>query len=412
MSSPLLLDGLLILVVLLFIPIGLWRGGVREAIVAGGILLGGALADAWARPWGDDLATQLDLRPQAARFVVALALLLGATLCVGYGGGAALRSGIPGPLGRIGGALLAGLNGLLLLGYGLGFLDQYVLERTSVPMLSDSFVARFLLQQFGWLLLALIFVIMLVILAAAASPAGRGDFVDEPVEAVAGDTATVGGSGTRPRPVRVPQSADAGKFEPVHRYGMSPDVGLDTGSRLRDGTTTGLRASDLSMSDRPPTPPLPLRSNPDRLMVPTDAEPVEAGESARTGAVIVDEWLRRAARPSGAPAPDDHQAGDGVRTFSHGEPHTGRDPAAGEDPSPTARQRSDGERSTGRPSLHVVRSSAPNGPEGSGSERAPRHVREPGADPRGALEPRRCRSCNARIDEADAYCSTCGSFVS
>ncbi len=408
MSSPLLLDGLLLLVVLLFIPIGLWRGGVREAVVAGGVLLGGTLAGAWARPWGDDLATQFDLRPQAARCVVALALLLGATLCVGYGGGAALRLGTPGPLGRIGGALLSGLNGLLLLGYGLGFLDQYVLERTSVPMLSDSFVARFLLQQFGWLLLALIFVIVLVILAAAA----QRDFVDEPVEAVAGDTATVGGSGTRPRPVRVPQSADAGKFEPVHRYGMSPDVGRDTGGRLHDGTTTGLRASDLSMSDRPPTPTPPLRSNPDRLIVPTDRGPLEAGESARTGAVIVDEWLRRAARPSGAAAPGDDQAGDGVRTLTNGEPQTGHEPAASEDSSPTARQRSDGERSTGRPSLHVVGSSAPNGPEGSGSERAPRHVREPGADPRGALEPRRCRSCNARIDAADAYCSTCGSFVS
>ncbi|MDP9355327.1 MAG: CvpA family protein, partial [Chloroflexota bacterium] len=128
MSSSLLLDGLLLLVVLLFIPIGLWRGGVREAIVAGGIVLGGALAGSWARPWGDDLASQLDLRPQTARFLVALAALLGATLCVGYAGGAALRPGAPGLLGRVAGGLLAGLNGLLLLGYGLGFLDQYVLE--------------------------------------------------------------------------------------------------------------------------------------------------------------------------------------------------------------------------------------------------------------------------------------------
>ncbi len=411
MSSPLLLDGLLLLVVLLFIPIGLWRGGVREAVVAGGILLGGELAAAWARPWGDDLANQLDLRPQVARFVVAVAALLGTTLCIGYLGGGALRLGAPGLLGRMAGGLLAGVNGLLLLGYGLGFLDQYVLERRSVPMLSDGFVAKFLLHQFGWLLLLLIAIILPVILMAAVSQVARGEHVDEPVEAVSGDVAMVAGSVMRPRPVRVPHSADAGKVEPVHRHEARPEGDQNAGGRLTD-MTTGLRASDLSMSDRTDTPPPPLRPRPDQSTTSREAKPLEAGEATRPGAVIVDEWLRRATWPSVAPPPDKHQAGDGEGTDSTWERRLRRDTPESEYPSPGAWSNSAGRKNTGRPPLHLVGSSPPDGSEEIGSGRAQGDDREPDTDVGDTREARRCRSCNAKIDATAAYCSTCGSLTS
>ncbi len=410
MTSSLLLDGLLLLIVLLFIPIGLWRGGVREAVVAGSILLGGALAAAWARPWGDDLANQLDLRPQAARFVVAVVALLGVTLCIGYVGGAALRPGPPGPLGRVVGGVLAGVNGLLLLGYGLGFLDQYMLERTSVPLLTDGFVTRFLLHQFGWLLLALVALILSVILTAVLFPLARDDRVDEPVDVAAGDEAMVGGSMTRSRPVRVPHSADAGKFEPVHGYGTRPDTAQHLGGRFPDGATTGLRATDLSMSDRPPAPP-PSRSRADQSTVSPGTGPVEAGEERRTGAVIVDEWLQRAARPSPSASGDERQVGEAMRRDSHPEQRAGRDTPAGGHPSSAPWPNSTRRRTPDQPVPYIVSSSAPDGPGEIGSERAQGNGRGGDADAEGMREGRRCRSCNARIQAGDTYCSTCGSFA-
>ncbi len=411
MTSSLLLDGLLLLIVLLFIPIGLWRGVVKEAVVAGSILLGGALAAAWARPWGDDLANQLDLRPQAARFVVAVVALLGATLCIGYAGGAALRPGPPGPLGRVVGGVLAGLNGLLLLGYGLGFLDQYMLERTSVPMLTDGFVTRFLLHQFGWLLLALVAFILPVILTAVLFPLARDDRVDDPVDVAAGDEAMVGSSMTRSRPVRVPHSADAGKFEPVHGYGTRPDTAQHLGGRFPDGATTGLRATDLSMSDRPPAPP-PSRSRADQSTVSPGTEPVEAGEATRTGTVIVDEWLQRAARPSLSSSNEERQAGEAIGSDSHPEQHAGCGNPVGGHPSSGPWANSTSGRTPDRPVLRVVSSSAADGSGEIGSERARGNERGGDADAGGTREGRRCPSCNARIRAVDTYCSTCGSFAS
>ncbi len=411
MSSSLLLDGLLLLVVLLFIPIGLWRGGVREAIVAGGIVLGGALAGSWARPWGDDLASQLDLRPQTARFLVALAALLGATLCVGYAGGAALRPGAPGLLGRVAGGLLAGLNGLLLLGYGLGFLDQYVLEPKTVPALSDGLVSRFLMHQLGWVLLALVVLIVVGILTAVAASATRRDHAEELEEDIVGDAAMVGGAVTRPRPVRVPHLADAGKFEPLQRAGMPSDAGQKLGARLSDTTTTGLRASDLSMSDRPPPSLPPMETKPDRSTVSRDPERVEPGKSARAGVAIVDEWLRRAARPPSALA-DEHEPGDAARAESAWEQHTQRDAPMAGPSAPEPWPNSAGSKNVGQPSLHVVGSFQSDGPEEIETGRTLQDGGAPDKEAGRARRARRCRSCNARIAAADAYCSTCGSFAS
>src|SRR5918998_995500 len=128
MDVHLALDALLVFIILLFVPIGLWRGAVREAIVAAAILLGAALAGAWARPWGDDLATRTAFEAPTGRFVVAVAALVLCTVCLGYGGGAAWRGDQPGTFGRLIGGVLAALNGVLLIGFAVSFLDRYLLE--------------------------------------------------------------------------------------------------------------------------------------------------------------------------------------------------------------------------------------------------------------------------------------------
>ena len=63
-------DLLLALIIVMFVPIGLWRGALREWIALAGIGLGAALAAEWSAPWGSDLADLYALDPRMARFAV------------------------------------------------------------------------------------------------------------------------------------------------------------------------------------------------------------------------------------------------------------------------------------------------------------------------------------------------------
>src|SRR5579884_3557876 len=107
MSANFVLDILLTLIVILFVPIGFWRGALKEVIVTAAILLGAALAVAWAEPWGDSLADVLNVRQGVARFIVAAVALFLAVILLGYGGGTLLNSWEPGSGTRLLGCVLA-----------------------------------------------------------------------------------------------------------------------------------------------------------------------------------------------------------------------------------------------------------------------------------------------------------------
>ena len=76
MSIFLVLDVLLVLLVVLFAPIGYWRGPVKELLVMLGVLSGVVLSDYWARPWGHDLSTQTSITADGGAFIVAMAFLV------------------------------------------------------------------------------------------------------------------------------------------------------------------------------------------------------------------------------------------------------------------------------------------------------------------------------------------------
>jgi uncharacterized membrane protein required for colicin V production len=153
MSICRVLDVLLVLLVELFAPIGYWRGPVKELLDMLGVLAGVVLADYWARPWGHDLSTQTSITADGGAFIVAMAFLVATTFILGYGLGATLAPAFHGLYARVLGAALAALNGVLLLSYSLQYVRLFLLSDANERSLNDSFVARFLLDDIGYVLL-------------------------------------------------------------------------------------------------------------------------------------------------------------------------------------------------------------------------------------------------------------------
>jgi uncharacterized membrane protein required for colicin V production len=182
MSIYLVLDLLLILLIVLFAPIGYWRGPVKELFVTFGVLFGILLADFWARPWGRDLADLTAIGSSGGAFVVAMAFLVTVTFVLGYGAGAALAPANFGPVARAIGASIALFNGILLVAFSLQYVRVFLLAPATEEALYDSFVVSFLLDQIGWVLLIVALVAWPVLLAILIT--GRRAY--EPVEDLAG----------------------------------------------------------------------------------------------------------------------------------------------------------------------------------------------------------------------------------
>ena len=159
-----ILDLLLIVVLIMFIPIGLWRGVLREWVALIGIALGLLLANEWAGPWGGDLAAQTGLKPEMGAFIVGAALFLGATLLIGYGGGAALpfRPDLTWT-NRLLGALIGLGNGVLILSGMLRLMQRHLFDDQPDSLLLGTALSRFLIDYVGWAELVLFFTLALCV---------------------------------------------------------------------------------------------------------------------------------------------------------------------------------------------------------------------------------------------------------
>ncbi len=209
-DTPLLLDILLGLVAVLFVPFGIRRGVAKEAMVSAGILLGAILAGRFNEAWGADLATRLALDPGVARFAVSASLLLAGTFLLGYGAGAALGAMRLGTFSRLAGGLLAAFNAGLLLSYLLRWIDEFLQGGAA---LDDGIVSEALLRRSDILLLSAAGVLLLLTVVGWIVNAARSR--RQPRES---DGALLAGMPSRQRPVRVAVASDAGKHEP----GMEP----------------------------------------------------------------------------------------------------------------------------------------------------------------------------------------------
>jgi uncharacterized membrane protein required for colicin V production len=177
----LLLDILLAILIALFIPIGFWRGVYREAFVTLGILFGAALGRFWGESWGAELAAVTRLQESGGAFMVAMLCLISATFLLGYSSGAALPVADPGWVSRLLGALIAGANGALLLSFALHDIREYLLTADETGFLDNAYIAPFLSDGTGWILLvaAAIFVPIALVLALFGPDIEEEEYYEE-----------------------------------------------------------------------------------------------------------------------------------------------------------------------------------------------------------------------------------------
>jgi ribosomal protein L40E len=163
------LDLLMALVLIMFVPIGLWRGALREWLTLAGITLGLLLAGSWAAPWGTDLAAATGRDQNLTSFTVAIAFFLGSTLIVGYGGGVTLpyRPDLTGT-NRFLGALLGLGNGTLILSGVLQIMQRNLFDGRPESPLKTAGLAAFLIDSVGWVYLGLFAIFIGCIVAGLA----------------------------------------------------------------------------------------------------------------------------------------------------------------------------------------------------------------------------------------------------
>lgn len=227
--QPLLLDALLLLIIVLLIPIGVHRGGLREGCTAGGLLLGMHLVDQWAATWGSWLSDAVGIIPNVTTFIVAVLVLLLTTGFVGYGATAAFASS-PGAGGRMYGAILAFLVGSVFLGSVIDYVDRFLYEGESPDIIRQGYLSRLLSVGIDWVLLA---AALVVVLATLFGMVVRERDADEIVMPIARARVTAPSA-------RLPASAlatDAEKLEPPgsdSRDAAAGDVQRTAPIRIRE----------------------------------------------------------------------------------------------------------------------------------------------------------------------------------
>jgi uncharacterized membrane protein required for colicin V production len=245
-DTPLLLDILLGLVIILFVPFGIRRGAAKEVMVSAGILLGATLAERFGGAWGSELSQRTGIEANAATFAVSAAILFAGTFLLGYGGGAALGKVRSGTLSRLAGGLLAAFNAALLLSYLLSWINAYLGQDRA---LDQGILSRSLLEDADRLLLAAAAVLLALTILGWIVNALRSR--RQPRQ----DNAFLGAMPPRQRPVRVAYAGDAGKQEPESEA-VSPSgrfaPGIDATTPLSVGSS--YNRQEVWAPDVPPKP--------------------------------------------------------------------------------------------------------------------------------------------------------------
>jgi hypothetical protein len=163
MIESLALDALLVLILIMLVPIGMYRGGLREVCSAAGLMLAYLVAVSWSTRWGNWVADRTGIDDGVSRFSVAVVILVVVTGVVGYGAATAFPYH-PGPGGRLYGGLIALFSGTLFLAAMIQFVLQDLYDGTTPALIRDSYLARLLATGFDNVLLGVTVATMLATL--------------------------------------------------------------------------------------------------------------------------------------------------------------------------------------------------------------------------------------------------------
>lgn len=150
--GSLVLDFLLLIIFLMMVPIGFYRGGLREMCVSGGLLLGILMSQSWGERWATLFERLFDMGEGGAAFLMNIVITFGITAFIGYGGSAAF-SYRPGPGGRLYGAYLALFNAMIATGFLINMYSEFVVPEGNVEPVTSGIIARSLSDGFGTVLL-------------------------------------------------------------------------------------------------------------------------------------------------------------------------------------------------------------------------------------------------------------------
>lgn len=137
---------------------GFRHGGLKEGVALVGILLGALLVAFWVEPWGSRLSERSGLKPENARWVIALGLLVGTALFTGYGSGIFIRRTVLKTKERLSGALLGLLNMGLLVSFTLRYTQQFYFIETNpaepqASWIREGALSRYMVDWVGYLLI-------------------------------------------------------------------------------------------------------------------------------------------------------------------------------------------------------------------------------------------------------------------
>ena len=305
MASWILFDALLAGMLVLIVPIGFWRGGVKEAVVGGSILAGVSLGNAFAIRWGAAVADLLGVRDAIGETVLAEAMLWGAVVVLGYAGGATIRQTGPGLVGRIAGSIIALFNGLLLLGFSLRFINILLLGQDPDSWTEGGYVAGVLSRGTEELLLLATMVLSVGVVAGVIARLFGAWEREEELLVPEAHQATLPhawpATPPTPRASYERHVGDVEKFEP-HRRSIRTVSDLTAAAGMLQREAPVARAGqDARISHRESEPRVARGEEGPSGRFESSSSPAEDSASASLGesldgASVVNEWLRRGAR--------------------------------------------------------------------------------------------------------------------
>lgn len=168
MTDQIILDAAILALVAIFATIGFIRGVQREVFATAAILGGWAMASAWTDRWQERISDLIRVSEKTSGFIVTAGLVLGALAILGWGAGSAVGAYAGGIGQRFAGAVLGGINGVLLASYGVRTYTTYLSDIASRRVINESRVAKWVRDDYNYALAgAMVLGVLLTIVALA-----------------------------------------------------------------------------------------------------------------------------------------------------------------------------------------------------------------------------------------------------